>query len=252
MNIAISNFAYENCKKDYTILEEYDIRYVESILSRIKPYNDLTIDDIKQYKNDLTNHKIQTKSAQAIFYGVPIVDMSENKIVLTHLENLFNFCNVLNIELVVFGSPSIRKKFDNFDKKISELFTEIDALATEKGIKFVIEPNSKIYGGEFFFDIEEIVSFIRKNNFNSIKTMIDTHNSILENKNPISEYNKFKDYVEHIHVSEKGLLPIVLKDFHVEFSRILKSTSYNKMITYEVIKTQDTFKSIETFKEIYE
>ena len=227
MNIAISNFAYENCKKDYSTLEEYNIRYVESILSRIKPYSELSIEDIYMYKNELTIHKIQTKSAQAIFYGVPIVDMSEKEIILTHLEKLFNFCNVLNIELVVFGSPSIRKKFDNFDEKISELFIEIDDLATKKGIKFVIEPNSKIYGGEFFFDIEEIVSFIRKHNFKSIKTMIDTHNSILENNNPISEYNKFKDYVEHIHISEKGLLPIVLKDFHVEFSKILKSVIFS-------------------------
>jgi len=64
----------------------------------------------------------------------------------------------------------------------------------------LIEPNGKLYGGTFFHKIDEIVNFIDASKFTNIATMVDTHNSILENQSPLSNYTTYKNYVQHVHV----------------------------------------------------
>ena len=118
-------------------------------------------------------------------------------------------------------------------------------------INVMIEPNAKLYGGEYFHTVDEIVGFIETNGFKNIKTMIDLHNSILENKNPIDEYNLYKDYIGHIHVSEPNLSLIEETDLHIQFSKLLKNSNYNKIITYEVKKCDGILNNIKLFSKIY-
>ncbi len=82
-----------------------------------------------------------------------------------------------------------------------------------------IEPNSKYYGGEYFFTIKEIVNFITLNNFCNIKTMVDTHNLLLENQNIEESIYNFKDHIKHIHISEINLSEI---NFNYELINLIK------------------------------
>jgi uncharacterized short protein YbdD (DUF466 family) len=81
--------------------------------------------------------------------------------------------------------------------------------------------------------------------------MIDTHNSILENIDPNVELVEYFNYIEHIHVSEPKLVVIKEDEFHINFSKTIKNSEYNKTITYEVMKSIDLIPSIETFSKIY-
>jgi len=58
MNLALSNFAWDNdeSKVIFKTLKNNDINNIECVLTKIKPWNDLTIDDIKNYKKELKKH----------------------------------------------------------------------------------------------------------------------------------------------------------------------------------------------------
>jgi hypothetical protein len=81
--------------------------------------------------------------------------------------------------------------------------------------------------------------------------MIDTHNSLLENLDPNVELVNYFNYIEHIHISEPKLVVIKEDEFHINFSKTIKNSEYNKTITYEVMKSIDLIPSIKTFSKIY-
>jgi sugar phosphate isomerase/epimerase len=132
-----------------------------------------------------------------------------------------------------------------------KVFKEVDEYLTGKNIQLAIEPNTLSYGGEYFSKLPEIIEFISSNNLVNVKTMIDTHNLILEKNDPIFEVEKYFDYICHVHVSEPKLDIIKDTTFHREFSKKLKDLNYNKTITYEVNKCDGLTESIKLFSEIY-
>jgi sugar phosphate isomerase/epimerase len=81
--------------------------------------------------------------------------------------------------------------------------------------------------------------------------MIDTHNLKLEGYDPIIELSKYYDYINHIHISEIKLTPIINPDIHINFSNELKKLGYNQIITYEVLKCDNIESEIKKFVEIY-
>jgi sugar phosphate isomerase/epimerase len=99
--------------------------------------------------------------------------------------------------------------------------------------------------------VDEIVDFIESNNFKNIKTMIDTHNIILEGEDPITVLDRNYNHIYHIHVSEENLKPLMDIDFHLKFSDKLKSLDYKGIVTYELLPCDDFENEIKLFKKIY-
>jgi sugar phosphate isomerase/epimerase len=167
-------------------------------------------------------------STQSIFYGSNIKSFSDDN-VLEYLNFVIDECLKCGIKIIVFGSPSLRKGNKNILLKIFDL---IDNKLKESKIYLCVEPNSKYYGGEYYHSLDEIVPDIEK--YSNVKTMIDTHNLILEGENIIEQYKKYSDYIKHIHISEKDLQPIEDWNKYYEFVDFLKKECYNYGITYEL------------------
>lgn len=253
MNLALSNFAWDNdeSKVIFKTLKNNDIDNIECVLTKIKSWDDLTIDDIKNYKKELKKQKIIPYSIQSLFYNVNTDNLCNNEKNIPHIKRLIEYSKILGIKILVLGSPNLRKKINNWEKLIVEFFNEVDSLLKDTDIKLLIEPNSKVYNGEYFFKVSEIVEFINKYKFKNILTMIDTHNSVLENKNPNIEYANYYKYIKHIHISEPNLKVIEDNEFHKDFSNTLKKNNYNGVITYEVLKCDEIINNISTFSKIY-
>jgi hypothetical protein len=81
--------------------------------------------------------------------------------------------------------------------------------------------------------------------------MIDTHNIILENQNPIALFEEFYPYINHIHISEEKLLPFINSEIHTLFSKSIYKQKYSKTITYEVLKCENFTDSLSEFSKIY-
>jgi sugar phosphate isomerase/epimerase len=162
-------------------------------------------------------------STQSIFYGSNIKSFSDDN-VLEYLNFVIDECLKCGIKIIVFGSPSLRKGNKNILLKIFDL---IDNKLKESKIYLCVEPNSKYYGGEYYHSLDEIVPDIEK--YSNVKTMIDTHNLILEGENIIEQYKKYSDYIKHIHIS-------AIEDWnkYYEFVDFLKKECYNYGITYEL------------------
>jgi len=253
MKLAVSNFAWDikNSDKMFNHLKSLNINNIEGVLSKIDIWDNLSINKIYKYKNYLDLNDITIPSLQSLFYNVDCETIFDEIKFISHIEKLISFSKILSVKVLVFGSPSLRKKIDGWEPHLIKIFKKIDKLLENTNIELSIEPNSKFYGGDFFNSISEIVNFISKNNLKNIKTMIDTHNLILEGDNPIDDLKLYYDYINHIHISENKLKPIEDINFHLRFSDEIKKLKYNKVITYEVFECDKIYSSIDEFYKIY-
>ena len=188
-------------------------------------------------------------SIQSIFYDVNIESLNEKNKFTQHINKLIEFSKILGFNVLVFGSPNLRNGF-NYEI-IVDVLKNVDVVLLENNITMCIEPNSKIYNGEYFHTITEISEFLKSNNFTNIKTMVDTHNLILEGEDPVEMIEKYFNQVHHIHVSENKLLPLSNLVFHKKFSEKIKSLKYDGIITYELLQCDNLENQIKTFTEIY-
>jgi sugar phosphate isomerase/epimerase len=253
MNIAVSNLAWDSNESEqiFKILNEVGVCQIEGVITKICKWEDLTDDKIINFKDYLLSNNIKIKSLQSIFYGSEITDLENEDKIINHVKKLISISKILGVDTLVFGSPNLRKKIDGYERKLQSIFTKIDSLLQHSNIEMSIEPNSKEYGGEFFITISEIVLFIKNNNFKNIKTMIDTHNIILENENPILQFELYYPYINHIHISEEKLLPFNDSELHRQFSKKIREKEYSKTITYEVLKCENFKESLFNFFKIY-
>lgn len=253
MKLAISSLAFNNnYPNDFiTVLKNNNINFIECVLTKIKDWDELNDKDVIEYKQYLIEQKIEPYSIQSLFYKVNVLDFKNVDKIVEHFQKIISYAKILGVKILVFGSPSLRKKYNGWENDVTSALIQIDNLLKETNIELSIEPNAFFYGGEFFCTISDIVNFIKANEFSKIKTMIDTHNLELESQSPTIEFLKYIDYINHIHVSEKSLKGIESKALHVEFSNVLKQSDYKGVITYEVINFDKIEDSIKLFANLY-
>ena len=253
MKLALSNFAWDDENQDlcFKTLKDNRVDNVEIILNKINGKIDITNSELINYKEFINSYGLNIYSIQSLFYNTLVTNMGDVNLIIKIFKKIIKYAKILNVKVLVFGSPSIRKQTFKYEESIKNIFRILDKMLENTGIILVIEPNSRIYKGEFFIKVDEIVSFIEKNGLINIKTMIDTHNLISEGVCPIKTLHKNKKYINHIHISELGLLPLKDKTFHIKFSKTLKDINYDKIITYEVINNESTLESIKIFSDIY-
>jgi len=253
MNLSISHLSFDeyNEIEIFKKLKSNNINFIEIVFSKIKNWDELKSKDVLNYKQKLESFGLKCLSSQSLFYNTGIKSINEIDLILNHFYRIINYSEILGIKTLVFGSPNIRKKEIGWEDSISTIFKKLDLFLEDKNLTIVIEPNSKIYGGEFFITVDEIVKFIVKENLKKIKTMIDTHNLILENISPQKMLTEYHSYISHIHISEENLQPIKLNEFHYDFNKTIKEIGYNETITYEVLKCDNLIESINIFSSIY-
>ena len=183
-------------------------------------------------------------STQSIFYGSNIKSFDDDNI-LEYLNFVIDECSKCGIKIIVFGSPSLRKGNKNI---LLNIFDYIDDRLKDNKIYLCVEPNSKYYGGQYYYSLDEIVPDIEK--YSNVKTMIDTHNLILEGENIIKQYKKYSDYIKHIHISEKDLKPIKDWNKYYEFVDFLKEECYNYGITYELKPPENIIEESKKFLKL--
>jgi sugar phosphate isomerase/epimerase len=251
MNLALSNLAWDFKDNDVILnkLKQKNILQIEGVLSKIGDWDNLNEDKKIECKKTLNNFGIKVKTIQSIFYNVKCNGIGDTDPVINHIKKLITYCELLNVDIMVFGSPNLR--VGNIGESVINSFKLIDELLSKTNIEISIEPNSKIYGGNYFYSLNEIVNFINTNNFKRIKTMVDTHNLVLEEYCPSEEFIKYKSYINHIHISEPGLKPISDLDTHEKFYNTIKDNDYKNTITYEVNGLIDFDLNIDNFIKIY-
>jgi sugar phosphate isomerase/epimerase len=243
MNLGISQLAFNNNQElsDIApILKENKIKNIEIIPNKMNEIGEET--NFIAKKNDLT-----FRTSQSILFGSDIQDFMDSEF-SQYIINLFERLSRYGTKLLVLGSPGQRKIFN--EEKLVEQFRLIDQ-SIPSGCVLCIEPNCKEYGGSYFFTIEEIAEFIKKNKFRNIKTMIDTHNIINEGGSPSKVFEEYVDLINHVHVSEVGLTEFEESIEHIKLANSLKEFNYKGIITYEVKPHDGLEKSLQKFNLTY-
>jgi D-psicose/D-tagatose/L-ribulose 3-epimerase len=253
MKLAVSNLAwdFQENQKIFDYLKELNIRYIEGVISKLGNWEDLNVDKIREFKQILDKEGLKVCSIQSIFFNYASEGLHDTPRIISHIKTLTEYCQILGVKVMVLGSPNLRVISDDLQNKLSKTFIEIDSVLDGTGIELSIEPNMTQYGGKYFHSLNEIVDFIISNQLVNVKTMIDTHNLILEGYNPIHELIKFEKFINHIHVSEQNLTPLKDLQFHKSFAQTLKDINYKKIVTFEVKKWENTFDTFKEFNKIY-
>jgi sugar phosphate isomerase/epimerase len=250
MKLGISNLAWNNNEEFENIipvLKENNINYIEIVFPKHLEWDNSNY-HLDAFMNIIEKNNLKTLSTQSIFFNSNINSFYDEGF-LKHLELVSNLSKQIGVNKLVLGSPNMRIN-KNYNK-LSEIFNEVDKLMLNKNLTLLLEPNSKVYNGEFFHTVKEIISFIKAGDFQNIKTMIDTHNILLENENPVIIFNQYKDYINHIHISEEKLSSFIESDNHNDLSELLSNSGYNGLIIYEVKPTNQLKKDIELFSKTY-
>jgi sugar phosphate isomerase/epimerase len=252
MKLALSNFAWDSDENEsvFKTLSSIGIKNIEGVLTKISNWDSLKNFELIEYKKSLNRHDINIESIQSIFYGVNCNDLSDYK-TLNHYKKLIEYCKILDVKVMVLGSPSLRKNVNDWYNNLSDILRKVDTMLNNTGIELSIEPNTKTYGGDYFYTIQEIVDFIVYNDFKNIKTMVDTHNVKLEGLDPLSELITHIKQINHIHISEPKLKILSDFEFHGKFSKLLKELNYNGVVTYEVVKCHSLIDSVKEFYKLY-
>ena len=114
MKLAVSNFAWDikNSDKMFNHLKSLNINNIEGVLSKIDIWDNLSITKIYEYKNYLDLNNITIPSLQSLFYNVDCETIFDEIKFISHIEKLIFFSKILSVKVLVFGSPSLRKKID--------------------------------------------------------------------------------------------------------------------------------------------
>lgn len=250
MNISVSNLSWIPNDLDVSldILKKFNIHHIEGIFTKINNWENIKDSDIKFFKKKCSQRNIQVSSFQSIFYQTSITSFSQYKKVFNHLSLVEKLASKFESKILVLGSPTLRKIDSLLNLYKSLKF--IDPILQKNKMIMCIEPNSKIYGGNYFYSLEEICKFIKDNKFKNIKSMIDTHNLIEEGFDLIDEYVNYIDYIYHVHISEKSLDEIKKPKKYRDFIIKLKE-SYNGLIVYEFKNCKNFEKAIELFINMF-
>lgn len=181
-------------------------------------------------------------STQSIFYGSGVKTFEDYESTKSHLEYVIDECVKYGIRVIVFGSPSLRR--GNRDT-LRRVFDSVDVKLREAGIYLCVEPNARYYGGDYYHKLTEIVPDIQ--DYTNVRTMIDSHNVLLEGGDLFDTYDRYSEYIKHIHFSEKDLAPISDYSLLKDFSTYLKRSGYEYGVTYELKSTPNTLKHQKDF-----
>lgn len=250
MNICVSQLSHPDLNALLKFLKSIEIENIELVLSKIKPWQELNEHHISALRTQLDVAKIKAPSIQSLFYGLNY-SLNDIDSILDHFQILIEHARILGTNKLVFGSPNLRKKVDSYEELLQTIFTELDLMLDDTGVQVAIEPNCTVYGGEFFLTVPEIVEFLDKYSFQNIVTMLDFHNVKNEGMNPCKVFEEYQSRIKHIHVSEPGLVGIVDKAEHQEFSDTIARLGYDGVVTYEIMHNDAIFDQIGIFKQLY-
>jgi sugar phosphate isomerase/epimerase len=250
LKLGISNLAWDdsiNHKDLFYVLKDNNIKFIEIVLPKFIDWKINNFKKLYDFTHDVRSCGLDIKSTQSLYYGTGINSYYSDDFI-NHLKHISSICKNINVTHLVLGAPTMRTQ----DKVgLSKIFSYIDNVLKENDQILLLEPNSKIYNGNYFFTVNEINNFIKTNNFNNIKNMIDTHNILLEKENPTDIILNKKYDIKHVHISEQNLSGFTPSKYHDLFSQTLKENKYDGLIIYEAQPSPNLINDIKIFSKTY-
>lgn len=246
MKLSISNIAWAD-KQDaliYEYLSEVGFSGVEIAPTRIfpqKPYTQLS--SAKYFAQNLKiKYGLTISSIQSIWFGksqAMFGSAEERKDLFEYTKAAIDFAVAMDCGNLVFGCPKNRniKSQEQYSLAV-DFFSALGQYASDRGTVLALEANPEIYQTNFITKTEEAFSLVREVNSPGFLVNLDL-GTILYNKENIMDFSNQLEYVNHIHISEPYLAPIVMGKVHLDLVHLLRSKKYCQYVSIEMKKIDD-------------
>ena len=187
---------YEDLKKANDFLIGCGFDYVETPLGNVMAMSD---NEVSRAADELT--------LRATCNFLPKKLYSHYDELVEYAKKAFKRLKTIGVETAVFGSGKARKiSFEFLRKKRMQMLTDylktIGDFAYENGVTITIEPLNR-KETNVFNTVEETSEFVRELNHPAVFALADIFHMGLVNED-LSVIGKDKDFIKHIHVSEKN------------------------------------------------
>ena len=243
MRTSVSHLAFNESNSHLLHkLSDFGISNLEIVLSKIR------VDEVDDFSRLVRSAGLTLESAQSILFNSGVSDLIDDTFA-KYVISIIPVYAAIGVKTLVLGSP-LQRQSVHFEK-LSNQFFKINSALSSAGLTLCIEPNSQKYGGKYFFDLPSIVEFIESCNLSNVKTMVDTHNLILEGFDPASQLIKYANQIHHIHVSEVDLSGFIDSDLHLTLAQAINSTGYSGIVTYEVLNSKNLIREVLDFTKCF-
>lgn len=243
MKLSISNIAW-NAETDgiiYKMMIRYGFHGLEVAPTRIisqQPYDRLT--QIRAWTDEIeSRYHFEIPSMQSIWFGRTeqmFNSADERSILLDYTKKAVDFAAVARCHNLVFGNPKSRNLKNSGDEDHAvEFFRKVGDYAASRGTVIGLEANPAIYSTNFINDTASAINFIHRVDSKGFMLNLDV-GTMIANGETVEVLSGAEELINHVHISEPFLKPIVERNIHKELSSFLKQMNYEGFVSIEMGK----------------
>jgi sugar phosphate isomerase/epimerase len=250
MKLSISNIAWpaEYDEEMYDFMFSNAIDGLEIAPTRLFPSQpDENIPLAKAFGSSLKEkYNLAVSSVQSIWRG-----MSENifesesgrKKLADYTKKTIDFAHALECGNIVFGCPKNRAippnmPADEYLPIVFDFFKQIGDYANANGTCIAIEPNPVIYNTNFINTTAEALELCKRLNNPGVKVNIDV-GTIIHNRENIDILKNNVYLINHVHISEPNLVPVVKRELHNNIIKTMRAMEYSGFFSVEMATQND-------------
>ena len=246
MKLSISNIGWE-AKDDFAVYERmknYGFQGLEIAPTRIipeAPYdnNDIAVAWSEKLKKD---YGFSVPSMQSIWFGRQeriFGTKEERKILIDYTKKAIDFAAAIDCKNLVFGCPRNRNLPEGADAEIAvHFFKELGEYACSRGTTIGMEANPTIYNTNYINDTAAALHLIQEVNCEGFRLNLDV-GTMIHNGESVDILRDKVHFINHVHISEPGLKPIIRRGLHKELKALLQAEGYCGYVSIEMGKTDN-------------
>ena len=241
MRLSISNIAWDKTEDNdvYKIMSAHGYAGLEIAPTRIFP--DAPYEHLKEasvWANELNKkYGFVIPSMQSIWYGRTeniFGSEEERQSLISYTKKAVDFAAAIGCKNLVFGCPRNRNIPEGKTAEAAvPFFREIAGYALDKGTAIGMEANPAIYNTNYINDTASAIQLIKEVDSPGFRLNLDV-GTMIYNEESIDLLKGNVKLVNHVHVSEPGLKPIVERQIHKELFGLLKEEGYGRFVSIEM------------------
>lgn len=174
-------------------------------------------------------------SMQSLWYGIEgCMFGPEQDFLLEYTRKAILFAQAAGAQNLVFGCPRNRNLPSGVPPEAAvPFFTQLGAFAAACGCALAIEANPPIYGTNFLNTTQQALDMVQAVGSPGIKLNLD-FGTMVHNAEPVAMLAGRVGDIQHVHISEPGLVPVQKRQAHQELAALLRQEGYAGYISIEM------------------
>lgn len=259
MKLSVSNIGWQADEDNvvYEWMKKYGYSGLEIAPTRIfpeAPYERL--EEAKAWADALRReYGFVVPSMQSIWFGRQeklFGSAEERQILLEYTRKAVDFAEAVGCRNLVFGCPRNRTVPEGGSAEDAvSFFREAGEYAAAHGTVIGMEANPPIYHTNYINDTPSAIQLIEEVSSEGFLLNLDV-GTMLWNEEAVEELTGKVHLINHVHISEPNLAPVISRDFHRRLRRLLEAEGYQGYVSIEMGRTAEPVLVEETLQYIRE